>query len=127
MVFIQNQQKAPPMPNNQDAVKLPPYVARRDRVGAGNFKAYVTKGPHRIARFDSYDEAVQVCAALNTCAPTPREQELEAQNKALIAIAEHALFFLSDKLEGKMLDDPHDLAFIRKTLGEIKTSGGGQK
>jgi hypothetical protein len=84
------------MPNNQDNVKLP--------LGGGWYIEYpkgFIKGDPREGEywlFDNRDigkmligfcehEALQFAAAMN--APTPREQELEAQNKALWELVGH--------------------------------------
>ncbi len=80
------------MPNNQDTLKLLPlpawgYCARLEQgTGVDNWFLHwpLKRGSSHTyysALFCSQEQAEQLAAAINT--PTPREQELEAQNKAL--------------------------------------------
>ena len=80
--------KAPPMPNNQDAVKtltLPDgYYIETMNVGSmGGFNVEFFDANGGCFATGEMAEPEAFAEAMN--APTPREQELESQNKALIA------------------------------------------
>jgi hypothetical protein len=97
------------VPNNQYAVKLLPWpaniVADRHEISGKWVLHYLT------------DEQAHACLrAMNT--PTPREQELEAQNKALWELVEECerslLWFNANTADKNRWISQHPLAAIQK-------------
>jgi hypothetical protein len=76
--------KAITMPNNQDAVKLIPCQM------CGHGTPYV---PSHVTTLDELSAQI---VRRHTRAPTPREQELEAQNKALWELVDFAEYLYKD-------------------------------
>lgn len=87
------------MPNNQDTLKLLPcpFTGREARIDQGGEDCFygVSKGPDQAEGpvRETYEAAVK---AWNTRTPTPREQELEAQNKALWELVDWSKIMLND-------------------------------
>lgn len=120
-----NQQKVPPMSNNQDAVKLLP-CPWCGPVGAvavsPNFSKCGAGKPTWVASCQNcqakiYDElSTQEIAAQrwNNRTPTPREQELEAQLNRT-----QSLYSIADKQRELALDKVGELEAQNKALWEL--------
>ncbi len=79
------------MPNNQDAVKLLPkgyWIEGRSIYKEDEGRIHVARFTTFSNREANQDVVNDFAAAMN--APTPREQELEAQNKALWELIDEA-------------------------------------